>query len=177
MYWGRVTHICVSNIIIIGSDNGLSSGRCQAIIWTKCWDILLIGPLGINFSEILIEINNFLFKKMHLNKSSAKWLLFLLDLNELKVLFHYRSGDHILVPYTYSGPNATGTSIGTTMEHVKELVRYKLQSSNQNSQRTMYWFTDGAITYTTEMYKKILYCSKDTLIEFSSESLQTRFPP
>ena len=31
-HWGRVTHICVSEIIIIGSDNGLSPGRHQAII-------------------------------------------------------------------------------------------------------------------------------------------------
>ena len=40
---------------IIGSDNGLSPGRRQAIIWTNA-GILLIEPLGTNFSEILIEI-------------------------------------------------------------------------------------------------------------------------
>ena len=34
-HWGRVTHICVSKINIIGSDNGLSPGRRQAIIWTN----------------------------------------------------------------------------------------------------------------------------------------------
>ena len=34
-HWGRVTHICVSKITIIGSDNGLSPGRRQAIIWTN----------------------------------------------------------------------------------------------------------------------------------------------
>ena len=28
---GRVTHICVSKLTIIGSDNGLSPGRRQAI--------------------------------------------------------------------------------------------------------------------------------------------------
>ena len=31
-HWGRVTNICVSNLNIIGSDNGLSPGRRQAII-------------------------------------------------------------------------------------------------------------------------------------------------
>ena len=31
-HWGRVTHICVGNLAIIGSDNGLSPGRRQAII-------------------------------------------------------------------------------------------------------------------------------------------------
>ena len=54
-HWGRVTNIYVSNLTIIGSDNGLSPGRRQAIIWTNA-GILLIGPLGTNFSEILIQI-------------------------------------------------------------------------------------------------------------------------
>ena len=50
-HWGRVTHICVSELTIIGSDNGLSPGRRQAIIWTNA-GILLIQPLGTNFNEI-----------------------------------------------------------------------------------------------------------------------------
>ena len=54
-HWGRVTHIYVSKLTIIGSDNGLSPGRRQAIIWTIA-GILLIGPLGANFREILIGI-------------------------------------------------------------------------------------------------------------------------
>ena len=83
--WGRVKQICVSEIIIIGSDNGLLPGQRQAIIWTNA-GILLIGPLGINFSEILIEINTFSFNKMHLKISSAKWRLFLLGLNVLRKL-------------------------------------------------------------------------------------------
>ena len=54
-HWGWVTHICVGKLTIIGSDNGLSPGRRQAIIWTNP-GILLIGPLETKFSEILIEI-------------------------------------------------------------------------------------------------------------------------
>ena len=81
-YWGRVTHICVGNQIIIGSDNGLSSGRRQAIFWTNA-GTLLIGPLGTNFSEILIDIDTFSLKKMHLKMSSGKWRLFGLGLNVL----------------------------------------------------------------------------------------------
>ena len=73
----------VSNLTIIGSDNGLSPGRCQAIIWTNP-GILLIGPLGTNFSEILIEIQTFSFKKMHL-KMSAKWRPFCLRLKVLSL--------------------------------------------------------------------------------------------
>ena len=33
--WSRATHICVSKLTIIGSDNGLSPGRRRAIIWTS----------------------------------------------------------------------------------------------------------------------------------------------
>ena len=79
-HWGRVTHICVGNLTIIGSDNGLSPGRCQAIIWTNA-GIILIGSLGTNLSEILIEILTFSFKKMCLKLSSAKWRPFCLGLN------------------------------------------------------------------------------------------------
>ena len=44
-HWGRVTHICVSNLTTIGSVNGLSPGRRQVITWTNA-GILLMGPLG-----------------------------------------------------------------------------------------------------------------------------------
>ena len=81
-HWGRVTHICVSKLTIIGSDNGLSPGRRQAIIWTNV-GILLIRTLGTNFSEILGEIHSFSISKMHLKMTSAKWRLFGLGLNEL----------------------------------------------------------------------------------------------
>ena len=33
-HWGGVTHICVSNLTTIGSVNGLSPGRRQAITST-----------------------------------------------------------------------------------------------------------------------------------------------
>ena len=79
-HWGRVMHICVSKLTIIGSDNGLSPDRRQAIIWTNA-ELLLIGPLRTNFSEILIEILTFSFKKMRLKASSAKRPPFCLGLN------------------------------------------------------------------------------------------------
>ena len=70
-HWGRVTHICVGNLTIIVSYNGLSPGRRQAIIWTNA-GILLIGLLGTNFSEILVKIQTFSSKKMHSKMSSGK---------------------------------------------------------------------------------------------------------
>ena len=51
-------HICISKLTIIDSDNGLLPGRRLAIIRTNA-DILLIGPLGTNFSEILIKIHTY----------------------------------------------------------------------------------------------------------------------
>ena len=86
-HWGRATHMCVGKLTTIGSENGLSPGRRQAIIWTNA-GILIIGPLGTNFSEILIGIQTFSFRKMHLKISSAKWRPFCLGLNELRVANH-----------------------------------------------------------------------------------------
>ena len=78
-HWGRVTHTCVS-ITTIGSDNGLSPDRRQAIIWTNA-GILLIRTQGTNFSDFLREIRAFSFKKMHLKMSSGKWRPSCLGLN------------------------------------------------------------------------------------------------
>ena len=69
-------------LIIIGSDNGLSPTRPQAIIWTTA-GILLIGPSGTNFSEIFIGIQTFSVKKMHLKMSYARSCSFCLGLNML----------------------------------------------------------------------------------------------
>ena len=81
-HWGRVTQIYVGNITIIASDNGLSPGRRQAIIWTNV-GILLNGPLGTNFSEMLIGIQTFSSKEMHLKMSSVKLRPSCLGLNVL----------------------------------------------------------------------------------------------
>ena len=92
-HWGRMTHICVGNLTIIGSDNGLSPDRRQAIIRTND-GILLIGPLGTNFSEIVIGIQTFSFKKINLKMSSAKWRPFCLGLNVLNTTMS-RRGQYI----------------------------------------------------------------------------------
>ena len=54
-HWGRVTHICVSKLTIIGSDNGLSPGRRQAIIWTNAGILLILK----RNSGIFIQDNAF----------------------------------------------------------------------------------------------------------------------
>ena len=86
----------LSKLNIIGSDNDLSPVCRQAIIWTNA-GILLIGPLGTHFSEMLIEIYTFSFKKMQVKMLSVKRQPFCLGLNVLnrmnctichKAIFH-----------------------------------------------------------------------------------------
>ena len=60
-HWGRVRHICVGKLTI-GSDNGLSPGQSQAIIWNND-RLLRTGPLGTNFSEILVKKSHFFFQE------------------------------------------------------------------------------------------------------------------
>ena len=76
-HWGRVTHICVTKL----------TGRRQTIIWTNDW-ILLIWPIGTNFSEMLIGTHIFWFKKMHLKMSSGYRRSFCLGLNLLRCTFN-----------------------------------------------------------------------------------------
>ena len=45
---GRLTHIWVNKLTLIGSDNGLSPGRHQAITWNSA-ELFSIGPLGTIF--------------------------------------------------------------------------------------------------------------------------------
>ena len=79
IHWGRVTYKCVDKLIIIRSDNGLSPGWHQAITWTNDGR-LPIGPIGTKFSDVLIEIHIFPFKKFQLKMSSAKWRPFCLGI-------------------------------------------------------------------------------------------------
>ena len=99
-HWGRVTHISVGNLTKIGSCNGLSPARRQAIIWTND-GILSIGTLGTFFKE-LIEIRTFSLKQTHLEMSSAK-CSFRLGLNVLTLF--YQCGNalapYMPVPYIY----------------------------------------------------------------------------
>ena len=120
-HWGRVTHICVSKLTIIGSDNGLAPGRRQTIIWTND-GILLIGPLGTNFSEILIGIQIFSFMKMHLKISSAKWRPFCLGLNVLTAEYHgewvdAENNSDITCVLTHRGRDKMATIFQTTFSN------------------------------------------------------------
>ena len=81
-------HICINKSTIIGSDNDLAPGWCQAINWTNA-GILLIQTLGTNFSEVLREILIFSFQKIQLKMLSAKWQPFCLVLHVLTAMPHF----------------------------------------------------------------------------------------
>ena len=87
--WSQVRHIYIyiyiSKLTIIGSDNGLSPGWHQAIIWINA-GILFLGALGTKFSEISIEIYTFSFEKLPLKMSAGKWQSFCLGLNVLTLV-------------------------------------------------------------------------------------------
>ena len=70
------------NSVFIGSTNSLSPVQRQATNWPNA-DLLSMGPLGINFNEILIQIQTLSLRKAHLKLSSTKLQLLCLGLNVL----------------------------------------------------------------------------------------------
>ena len=121
-HWGRVTHICISKLTIIGSDNGLSPDWRQAIIWTNA-GLLLIGPLGTNFREILIKILTFSFKKMRLKVSFAKWWPFCLGLNVLIICWEQTWNWKLVPSYWLSHQSKQScclNSIGNTIVAIRQ---------------------------------------------------------
>ena len=100
--------MCVSKLIIIGSDNG----RRQAIICSNV-GILLIGPLVKNFNEILIEIHTFLIqeKAFEYYMPAGKWRPFCLGPSLLTLnvrgpsyLGSTRSISWLLMPWLLTSP-------------------------------------------------------------------------
>ena len=69
--WSKHDLIYIFSHYLSPPTDSTSPSRPQAIIWTNA-GILLIGPLGTNFSEIFIKITTFSFKKMRSKVSSGK---------------------------------------------------------------------------------------------------------
>ena len=160
-HWGRVTHICVSKLTNIGSDNGLSAGRRQAIIWTNA-GILLFGPLGTNFSENLIGIKTFSFRKMPLKMSSAKWCPFSLGLNVLRQM-------HIK---TLRNQNANA---GRTPVSVLRGWNIKLSNSNFDWNRTtesLWVIKFKGFSRTADMEVPVIHISR-VIITYTLELLSS----
>ena len=72
-----------------------------AIIWTNA-GIVLVWLLGTNFSEILIDIHTFSFKKMHLKISLAKWRQICIGCANpySTLLHHWQWGNRTFAPMT-----------------------------------------------------------------------------
>ena len=86
-HWGRVTHICVSKLTIMGSDSSLSPGLPAPSHYLNQWWNIVNWTLikSTNFSEILIVIYTSTFKKLQFTMSSGKWRPFCLVLNVLSL--------------------------------------------------------------------------------------------
>ena len=81
-HWGRKMHICIDNLTINASENLLVTWLALSHYLNQCWNTIN-WTQGTNFSEIVIEIHTFSFKKTHLKMSSSKWSPFCLGLNVL----------------------------------------------------------------------------------------------
>ena len=102
------------NWVSIGSDNGLSPVRRQAIIWTYT-EFLSIGLLATKFSKFLIKIENYSSQKLYFKLSSAKWWPFCLGLN-------------MLIPVEYV-PSNYGLKYRTESDHMIYAVSNDTQVS------------------------------------------------
>ena len=76
-HWGWVTDIYVSNL----GPPLVQIMACHLFGTKPLSEQMPNGPLRTNFSEILIKIQAFSLKKMHLNISSVKWRPFCLSFN------------------------------------------------------------------------------------------------
>ena len=158
-HWGQVMHICVSKLTIIGSDIGLSPGRHQAIIRTNI-DILLIGPLWINFSELSVRIHIFSSKKTHLKVSSGKCQPFCLDLDVLR----YGPGDLVLQQSSISADDKT----------VLGIHMWKRQLSNKHTK--LYSIRLGKLLYRTLIpcFLSLFHvCQFDTNVYYTPDNKDT----
>ena len=81
--WGQVMHICIGKLTIIGLDNGFNAWTVPNHYLNQFWNIVIWIFRNNFFSEILIGIQRFSFKEMHLKMLSAKWCPFCLGPNVL----------------------------------------------------------------------------------------------
>ena len=111
-HWGRVTHICVTRLTTIGSVNGLSPGRRQAIIWTNA-GILLIVPLW--------SLMKFYSKFRYFNWRKPNWKCSL------------ENGDHFIsAPMFYRNP--TNPNFHSTFsKHLTHWGRDKMDAISQTT--------------------------------------------
>ena len=138
-YWGRMTHICVSKLTTIGSDNGLSHGRCKAIIWTKAGNIVEWGP-GNEIQWTFNRNLNISFKIKQFKMASGKWRSFFFGLNVLRQLYDcYSASD--------TNMRNTGEYLTCIQEHLTQRAQDAIITSlwRQNDVVASFWRHDDVI--------------------------------
>ena len=112
-----MTHICISKLTTINSDNGLSPGRHQVIIWANArWNIV-----NSNFRNKLqwnLKRNSYIFTKKYIEKNTLKWRPLCLGLNVLtldpwiKLIRFDKRGTKVITRHTL---NITLFRLGSTI--------------------------------------------------------------
>ena len=144
-----MTHICVSKLGIIASDNGLPPGRCQAIIRINA-GILLIWSSGTKFTEMLIE-NHASFKKMRLKMSSAKWQPFCLGLLSDRASVRGNSYEHgqdrCATQHLHGWYATKNTRVLTSSQSVQSVYLYDMKTCF-----IWLWYLLGQISHITSYH-------------------------
>ena len=108
-HWGPATHICVSGLTIIGSDNTLSPGRRQAIIWTNAgilliwrnklqWNLKRNSFIFIQenaFEKVVCEMASILSRPLCVNIVRLSWLQTAYDVDRIIVIHPCRCDEYI----------------------------------------------------------------------------------
>ena len=108
--------MCLSKLTIIASDNGLSPGRCHAIIRINA-GILLIGALRNIFQWNLTRNSHILIHEMLLKLSSAEWRPFRHGLNVLSNYIHIKLWNvithsfHISLQWRHNGHDSVSNHL------------------------------------------------------------------
>ena len=123
------------------------SERCNA-------GILLIEPLGANFSGSSIKLQQFSFRKVHLKMSSTKWQPFCLGLDVLRSTVHSKKYAHRSWPLD-SCVNDSQMQCFSSFESLSPTIWSAQYHLNHYLPRVMYTKTavDGhAVDFTQKHY-------------------------
>ena len=156
--------------VSIGSDNGSSLIRRKPLSKPLLVCLLSIGSLGLNFSEIYIKVQHFLYTKMHLKISSAKWWSFCRGWDGLKCVqqhsgfmqYHlYLSFEHLtffLVCYISVG--VTLLLLWIVILHTSDIVWY---TTNCYCLPTHTSCPHGTVLHINLRWCSDILCSQDML--------------
>ena len=134
VYITAVRRPCMSvNKAVSDSDNGLSPVRRQANFWSNA-GICLILLLGTYSIETLIQKQQFSFKRMHLNMSSAIWWSFCL-------------GRHFDIIWSNAGIFLIVTLGSYSMETLIQKQQFSFKKMHLNMPSAIWWsFCLGSIS-------------------------------